>query len=43
MKLSDYEDDSKKSPFEKLSLEELEFLTSYFMKNKQKLEKYTVK
>ncbi len=40
---SNYEDDSQESPFEKLSVEELEFLTSYLIKNKHKLKQYIIR
>lgn len=32
-KVSDYEDDSKESPFSTLTLEESDFLCNYLMKN----------
>ena len=32
--LNDYEDDSKVSPYSKLTLDELEFLCDYYEKNK---------
>ena len=41
--VSDYEDDSKTSPFSVLSQEELDFLTDYLIQNRSKLEKFMVR
>lgn len=40
---SKFEDDSRESPFKNLSIEELEFLTGYLIKNKHKLKQYIIK